>query len=143
MNFMPDDKIFVDTNIMIYAYDGSAGQKHVTAAAILSDLWRSGLGIVSTQVLQEFFVNVVNKIPKPLDKQQAREVVQDFLKWQVVVNGGDTIIEAIDIHLRYGYSFWDSMVIESAIAGGADLLLSEDLQNGQVISGVMIKNPFK
>jgi len=93
-------------------------------------------------VLQEFFVNVVLKIPKPMDKQQAIEIVRDFLKWHVVVNTGDSIIDAIDICSRFGYSFWDSMIIGAAIKGGATDLISENLQDSQVISGVTIKNPF-
>jgi len=140
---MPEDKTFIDTNIIIYAYDLSAGNKHKAAGNILADLWNSGLGMMSTQVLQEFFVNVVQKIPKPIDKQQAKEIVKDFLKWHVVVNTGDSVVEAIDICLKFGYSFWDSMIIEAAITGGAAILLSEDLQDGQVISGVTISNPFK
>lgn len=140
---MPDDKTFVDTNIIIYAYDVTAGKKHKTAGNILADLWNSGLGVISTQVLQEFFVNVVQKIPKPIGKKQAKEIVRDFLKWHVVVNTGNSIIEAIDISLKFGYSFWDSMIIEAAITGGAVALISEDLQEGQVISGVTIRNPFK
>ena len=139
---MPEDKTFIDTNIIIYAYDVTAGKKHDTARIIISDLWDSGLGVISTQVLQEFFVNVVRKIPKPIDKQQATEIVRDFLKWHVVVNTGDSIIDAIDICLRFGYSFWDSMIIEAAIKGGATVLISEDLQDGRVVSGVSIKNPF-
>ena len=139
---MPEDKTFIDTNIIIYAYDVTAGKKHQTARIIISDLWDSGLGVISTQVLQEFFVNVVQKIPKPLDIPQAKEIVRDFLKWHVVVNTGDSILDAIDISLRYGYSFWDSMIIEAAIKGGATVLISEDLQDGQVVSGVTIKNPF-
>jgi predicted nucleic acid-binding protein len=139
---MPEDKTFIDTNIIIYAYDVTAGKKHETARIIISDLWDSGLGVISTQVLQEFFVNVVRKIPKPIDKQQAKEIVRDFLKWHVVVNTGDSIIDAIDIFLSFGYSFWDSMIIEAAIKGGATVLISEDLQDGQVVSGVSIKNPF-
>ena len=139
---MPDDKTFIDTNIIIYAYDVTAGKKHGTARIIITDLWDSGLGVISTQVLQEFFVNVVQKIPKPIDKQQAKEIVRDFLKWHVVVNTGDSIVDAMDICLRFEYSFWDSMIIEAAIKGGATVLISEDLQDGQVISGVTIKNPF-
>jgi predicted nucleic acid-binding protein len=142
MNSMPEDRIFIDTNIIIYAYDVTAGKKHKTAGIILVDLWNSGLGVISTQVLQEFFVNVVQKIPKPISKQQAKEIVRDLLKWQVVINTGDSIIEAIDICSKPGYSFWDSMIIEAAIKGGAAVLLSEDLQDGQVIGGVTIKNPF-
>ena len=139
---MPEDKLFIDTNIIIYAYDVTAGKKHEVARKILADLWDSGLGVISTQVLQEFFVNVVQKIPRPMDKQQAKEIVRDLLKWRVVVNTGDSIIDAIDICLRYGYSFWDSMIIEAAIKGGATVLISEDLQDGQAVSGVTIKNPF-
>jgi len=140
---MSEDKIFIDTNIMIYAYDVSAVEKHQIASHILSDLWNSGLGVLSTQVLQEFFVNIVQKIQKPIDKKLAKEIVRDFLRWQVVVNNGDSILDAIDIYDKYRYSFWDSMIIEAAIKGGAVFLMSEDLQHGQVISGVTIRNPFK
>ena len=139
---MPEDKAFIDTNIIIYAYDVTAGRRHKTAGIILADLWNSGLGVISTQVLQEFFVNVVQKIPKPIDKKQAKEIVRDFLKWHVVINTGESIIEAINICVKFGYSFWDSMIIEAAIKGGAAILISEDLQDGQVIGGVTIKNPF-
>lgn len=139
---MPEDKLFIDTNIIIYAYDVTAGKKHETAREMITELWDSGLGVISTQVLQEFFVNVVQKIPKPIDLQQAKEIVRDFLKWQVVVNTGESIVDAIDICIRFGYSFWDSMIIEAAIKGGATILISEDLQDGQVISGVAIRNPF-
>lgn len=139
---MIDDKMFIDTNIIIYAYDITAGKKHKIASDILADLWNTGHGILSTQVLQEFFVNVVKKIPKPINKQQAKEIIKDFLKWQVVVNTGESIIEAIDISTNYGFSFWDSMIIEAALTGGASVLISEDFQDGQAINGITIKNPF-
>jgi predicted nucleic acid-binding protein len=140
---MPEDKTFIDTNIIIYAYDVTAGKKHEAAGNILAELWNSGLGVISTQVLQEFFVNVVQKIPKPMDKQQAKKIVRDLLKWHVVVNTGDSIVEAIDISSKSGYSFWDSMIIQAAITGGAAVLMSEDFQDGQRINGVTIRNPFK
>jgi predicted nucleic acid-binding protein len=139
---MPDVRTFIDTNILIYAYDATAGQKHTAAANLLIDLWRSRLGLVSTQVLQEFFVNVVRKIPKPIDNRIAQEIVKDLLKWQVVVVTGDSILDAIDLSSRYRYSFWDAMIIESAIRGNARILMTEDLQNGQEIGGVTITNPF-
>jgi predicted nucleic acid-binding protein len=139
---MPEDRIFIDTNVLIYAYDATAGEKHTAAANLLIDLWNSRLGVVSTQVLQEFFVNVVQKIQKPIDKRLAKEIVQDLLKWHVVVINGEAILDAIDIGTRYRYSFWDAMIIESAIRGGAKILMTEDLQDGQDISGVTIKNPF-
>ena len=134
--------MFIDTNILIYAFDVSAGKKHQVASHILSDLWNSGLGVLSTQVLQEFYVNVVQKIQKPIDQKMAKTIIRDLLKWQVVVNNGDSILDAIDISEKYGYSFWDSLIIEAALTGGVSVLLSEDLQHGQAISGVTISNPF-
>jgi len=143
MKSMTGDKVFLDTNIIIYAYDASAGEKHHIAKKIFVELWDSGLGVVSTQVLQEFFVTITQKIPKALDKRLAKDIVSDLLKWDVVVNDGESIIEAIEILLRYGYSFWDSLIIEAAMRSGASVLLTEDLSHGQIIHGVTIKNPFK
>jgi predicted nucleic acid-binding protein len=140
---MQDGKVFVDTNILVYAYDVSAGPKHESAVAILRDLWDSGMGIISMQVLQEFFVNVTGKIPKPMDIMAAREVVRDFLKWKPIVIDNDVILDAIDIHRTQKYSFWDSLIIASAIEGGARTLLSEDFSDQHRMSGVIIRNPFK
>lgn len=139
---MHGDKVFLDTNIIIYAYDVTAGRKHEIAGKVMSDLWDSGLGVLSTQVLQEFFVNVTKKIPKPLDVKLAKEIVTDLLRWDVVVNDGESILNGVEIHLQYQYSFWDSLIIEAATRCGAKLLLSEDLSDGQIINGVTIKNPF-
>ena len=141
-NCMPGEKVFLDTNIIIYAYDASAGAKHEIAQALLVDLWHSGRGVLSTQVLQEFFVNVIQKIPRPIDLIPAKNIVQDFLKWKVIVNDGYSVLEAIDICHKYGFSFWDSLIIEAAVRGDAEILLSEDLSDGQLIEGVTIKNPF-
>ena len=140
---MPEVKTFLDTNIIIYAYDGSAGKKHEMAQMIVMNLWNSGQGVLSTQVLQEFYVSVTKKIPKPLNVKFAKDIVSDFLKWDVIVNDGEAILGAIDIQLKYNYSFWDSMIIHAAISSGAALLLSEDLSHGQSIGGVTIKNPFR
>ena len=139
---MAGDKTFVDTNIIIYAYDVSAGEKHEVAKDILVSLWKSGLGVISTQVLQEFFVAVTRKLPKPLEPVAAKEIIGDFLKWDIISHDGQSILEAIDIHMKYGYSFWDSLILESAGRGGASLLLSEDLSTNRVIHGVTIRNPF-
>lgn len=139
---MPGDKVFLDTNIIIYAYDLSAGRKHEVAKTILMDLWDSRNGLLSTQVVQEFFVSATKKISKPLNIKLAKEIVSDLLKWDIIVNDGKSILEAIGIHSRYNYSFWDSMIIQAAISGGVKILLSEDLNDGQAISGVKIRNPF-
>ena len=140
---MPETKVFLDTNIIIYAYDVSAKEKHEQARKLLVDLWDSGRGVLSTQVLQEFFVSVTQKIPQPLTLNMAKDIVSDLLRWEIVVNDGDSILEAMELHSRHKYSFWDSLIIQAAIKSGASLLLSEDLSGGQTIHGVTIKNPFK
>jgi predicted nucleic acid-binding protein len=139
---MKDGKVFVDTNIIVYAYDVSAGEKHRKAVEIMKDIWSTGYGIISSQVLQEFFVNVTRKIAKPLNVLTAKEIVKDLLKWKTVSINGEIILEAIDIHNEHKYSFWDSAIIAAAIEGGAGVLLSEDLTNKQQIKGLVIKNPF-
>jgi len=140
---MKDDKVFIDTNVIVYAYDISAGEKHSKAVEIIKGLWDTGSGITSTQVLQEFFVNVTRKITKPLDAVTAKEIVKDFLKWKTVIVDGEIIMDAIDIHSAYKYSFWDSVIIASAVGGGAGTLFSEDLSDKQTIKGIVIRNPFK
>jgi predicted nucleic acid-binding protein len=139
---MKGDRLFLDTNVIIYAFDVTAGNKHTIARDIMVDLWQSGLGVISTQVLQEFFVSVTRKIPKPMGVSAARDIVTDLLKWNLVINDGESILGAVDILTRHGFSFWDSLIIDAAVRGGASELLSEDLSHGQTIAGVMITNPF-
>jgi predicted nucleic acid-binding protein len=139
---MKGDRTFLDTNIIIYAYDASAGDKHLKARELLAGLWESGLGMVSTQVLQEFHFTVTRKIPNPLDLATSREIISDFLTWDVVVNDGDSILKALDIQAKHGFSFWDAMVIAAAVSGGAAVLLTEDLSHGQKIGRLEIRNPF-
>ena len=139
---MKGDKLFVDTNILVYSYDISAGEKHTAAKDVLNELWDTGNGLVSTQVLQEFFVTVTRKISKPMDVAVAKEIVKDLLKRKVVTVSGGLILDAIELQQKYKYSFWDSLIIASGIHGGASTILSEDLSDKQEIKGVVIKNPF-
>jgi predicted nucleic acid-binding protein len=140
---MKEDKIFVDTNILVYAYDVSAGEKAAVARQILLDLWENGSGVVSTQVLQEFFVVVTRKIPNPMDALTARGIIEDLMLWEVVINDENSILQAIDISEKHQLSFWDSLVVQAASRIGAAELLSEDLQPGKTVKGLRIRNPFK
>jgi predicted nucleic acid-binding protein len=137
------DKFFVDTNILMYAHDTSAGEKHLRAKALLEELWRDRTGVVSTQVLQELSVNLRRKAGRPLDVKATREIVTDYLAWQVVVNGGEAIVEALDLEARYQISFWDALVIQAAQASGAETLYSEDLSDGQTYGSVRVVNPLR
>ena len=139
---MKEDKVFLDTNILVYAYDVSSGIKHDVARNIVADLWNLRTGTLSIQVLQEFFISVTKKIPKPLDIKITRDIIRDFLLWEVVENDGELMLAAIDIQIKYRYTFWDSLIIAAAIESGASVLLTEDLKHGQTIEDIMIKNPF-
>lgn len=137
------DRYFVDTNILMYAHDIAAGDRHQRAKALVEELWEARSGVVSTQVLQELAVNLRRKAKKPLGATATRDVVSDYLAWRVVVNDGDSILEALDLEARYQISFWDALVVHAAQASGATLLYSEDLSDGQVYGGVRVVNPFK
>jgi len=127
----------------MYAHDKAAGAKHERAKALVEELWRDRTGVVSTQVLQELAVNLRRKTSKPLDTKATREVVADYLTWQVVVNGGESVLEALDVEERYHVSFWDALVLQAAQASGAAILYSEDLSDGQTYGGVRVMNPFQ
>ena len=137
-----NDKIFLDTNLIVYAYDNSAGEKHVQAKNILIDLWESGYGVISVQVLKEFYVTVTQKIPKPLNVDAAAKIINDFLSWEVVVNDGSSILNAISIQQKYRLSFWDSLIIAAAWESRCSYIYTEDLNSGQKIKDLEIKNPF-
>lgn len=135
-------KHFVDTNILLYAHDISAGVKHERAKALIEDLWHTRSGVVSTQVLQELCVNLRRKAGRPLELKATRELVADYLSWQVVVNTGESILEALDLEGRYGISFWDALVVQGAQASGASVLYSEELSDGQMYGTVRVVNPL-
>lgn len=135
-------KTFVDTNILIYAYDVSAGRKHEEAVNRVAALWKTETAMISTQVLQEFYVNITRKIAKPLTAKAARSILEDLSRMEVITPDSNAILSAIDLQQEYMLSFWDALILTSAYLGAAETLLTEDLNNGQVIKGVRIMNPF-
>jgi predicted nucleic acid-binding protein len=136
------DRYFVDTNILMYAHDASAGKKHERAKALVEELWRDRTGVVSTQVLQELSVNLRKKVRRPLDSKATRDIVADYLTWQVIVNGGEAILDALDIETRYQLSFWDALIVQAAQSSGAEVLYTEDLADGQRYGSVRVVNPL-
>jgi len=135
-------KVFVDTNVLVYAYDRGAGSKHERALSVVEKLWIDGSGVLSTQVLQEFYVNVRRKAHKPISHKQARALIADYLSWDPIVNDGATLLEAIDLEQRYKLSFWDSLIVVAAQKSGATVLLTEDLNDGQKFGSIQVQNPF-
>lgn len=136
------DRFFVDTNILMYAHDRAAGAKHDRAKALVEELWRDRTGVISTQVLQELAVNLQRKAAKPLDAMATRDIVADYLTWQIVVNGGDSILGALELEPRYQISFRDALVVHAAQSAGTQALYSEDLSDGQLYGPVRVINPF-
>lgn len=134
-------KRFVDTNVLVYAHDVDARSKHGIANDVLRDLWGSGSGLVSPQVLQEFYVTVTRNISTPLSKETARAIVSAYSVWCIDIAPGD-VSAAFRIEDDAKIGFWDALIVAAAMKGGATTLLSEDLNAGQVISGVRVENPF-
>jgi predicted nucleic acid-binding protein len=135
-------KVFVDSNILIYAHDLDAGPKQERAAKWFRELWETHTGRLSTQVLQEFYVNVTQKIRRPLRKSVAREVVRNYSTWVESPITAATVIRASEIGENWRLSFWDGMIVAAAEQDQAVELLTEDLTHGQVIAGIKIVNPF-
>ena len=134
-------KTFIDTNVLIYAHDVDAKAKHVTAKTILRELWPLRTGVLSPQVLQEFYVNVTKKIPHPLTKESARLVVSTYTIWCIETTSAE-ISNAFRIEDESRIGFWDALIVASALKSGASRILSEDMNAGQTIAGIRIENPF-
>ena len=136
------DKVFVDTNILVYAHDIDAGNKYEQAAALVSDLWESRNGVLSTQVLQEFYVTLTRKVSPPLSRLEARKLLQKYSNWHVVLNDPSIISQASEIEESYSISFWDALIVSAAYSQNVPTILTEDLNHGQIIEGIFIQNPF-
>jgi predicted nucleic acid-binding protein len=139
---MSGDRLFVDTNVLVYAHDVTAGDKHNRACSLVEELWETRQGSLSVQVLQEFSVTTTRKIPKPLEAPAAAQIIGDLAHWHVHAPAAGDVLAAIDIHQRTGASFWDAMILRSAQELGCQILYSEDLNAGQDYAGVEVRNPF-
>jgi predicted nucleic acid-binding protein len=135
-------KVFIDTNILVYAHDLDAGVKHTIALQIVKDLWEQRLGVLSTQVLQEFYVSVTRKIGRPISRFEAREIVRTYASWGTLEATPASVIRASEIEEKYNISFWDALIVLAAYESKVDKILTEDLSSGQMIEGILIENPF-
>ncbi len=139
-----NETCFLDTNILVYLFDTSEPAKRQKAKGLFSDLRHKGLGYISTQVINEFVVIVSQKITHPIPFDRVKDKVV-FLQNGLHISplSLDTSLRAIDLKQRYKYSFWDALILASALENQCSLLYSEDMQHGQVIEGTLtIRNPF-
>ncbi len=131
---------FFDTNVLIYTDDRSAPAKRRRALDLVADHRRERTGVVSLQVLQEYFVTVTRKLH--VDAAIARRKVELLAEFDVVIPELADILAAIDLHRLHGFSFWDALVLRAAKQSGCSVLLSEDMQDTREVDGVRIVNPF-
>jgi predicted nucleic acid-binding protein len=136
------DKYFVDTNILIYAHDKSAGSKHTRARKLINELWESGRGVLSVQVLQEMSVNLRRKAARPKSLDQVRALIRDYATWEIVPATARSVLKAIEVEARYRMSFWDAMILVTAEDGGVAVLYFEDLAAGQRYGSILVVNPL-
>ena len=135
------DKYFFDTNILVYMQDASAPDKQSKARALFKTCTGNGTAVISTQCLQEFYNIIANKLKQ--DKFVAKGIIRDFYSYLPVVTITPVLIEyAIDVSIQSKLSFWDSLIVSAAISSDCDILYSEDLNNGQIINGIKVVNPF-
>jgi predicted nucleic acid-binding protein len=133
-------KAFVDSNVLVYAHDKTAGEKRERAAALVADFWHSCQGCLSVQVLQEFYTVMTRKhLLTPVATEQ---LVERYTYWTVHEPGVQDVMSAIRLHQSALISFWDAMILTSAARLGCETIWSEDLNAGQRLGGVRVRNPF-
>jgi predicted nucleic acid-binding protein len=136
------DKAFFDTNVLVYAFDKNEPEKNVIAKKLIHDFGTDGNLVLSTQVLQEFYVTVTKMGKSMLTMEDAEDIVNDFVEFPLVQVDKNIISRAIKRHQSKVFSFWDSLIVEAALQSGCSQLLSEDMQDSLVIDSLTIRNPF-
>ncbi len=131
---------FIDTNILVYAEDGGAGEKHRLAVDLLWQLATDGSGALSIQVLAEFYNTATKKLG--MTSEETEETVRDLAGWRIHRSSHADVVRAIGLQRRFRLSWWDAMIVNSAIESGAHILWSEDLSHGQAFGGMTVRNPF-
>ena len=136
------EQIFLDTNVLVYLFDSDAPVKQARAREIIETEALGGRALISTQVLQEFYVCITRKLAEPLDPEIAHRAVEDFSVFPIVQVDVRMILSAIQRNRKDKISFWDALIVQAAIHGGAKTIYTEDLQHGRELDGLKIENPF-
>ena len=131
---------FIDPNILIYAEDSGMGMKHTIAVDLVAKLARQDNGALSTQVLAEYYNAATKKLR--LTSEEAEETIRDLAFWKIHRPSHADIVNSIGLQRRYRLSWWDAMIVNSAIESGSGILWSEDLSNGQEFGTLVVRNPF-
>ncbi|MEW5814826.1 MAG: PIN domain-containing protein [Spirochaetota bacterium] len=137
------EPVFLDTNILVYAYDTYDQQKQNKAQEILREGIKNRNLVASAQVLGEFFIAVTRRIGNPVSTEDAQVLINGFQFLEITALDRLTVTRAIQTHLQYGLSYWDALIIATAEQAGCKTVLTEDLNHGQIYSGITVRNPFR
>ncbi|MBI5908426.1 MAG: PIN domain-containing protein [Betaproteobacteria bacterium] len=135
-------KFFFDTNVLVYLFDADSPDKRKKARALFQRHTEAGDILLSTQVLQEFYVIATRKLARPVDAAAAAEAVSSFAELSLVQIDSALIVSAIHRSRNHQLSFWDALIVQAAIEGHASTLYSEDMQHGQMLDSLRVVNPF-
>lgn len=134
-------KVFVDTNVLVYLFDHDAPEKAARARGLLKE--HQADIVLSTQVLQEFYVTVTRKLERPLSETEAEAATRELSKLEVFAVDAEMVLRGVDRSRRHRMSLWDALILEAAVGAGCERLLSEDFQHGQKVGSLRIENPFR
>ena len=132
---------FLDTNVLVYAFDEGEAEKRAVALGLIREHLEEGEGMLSLQVLREFYVSV-RRLSRPLSVTEAQEALEIFAGFSPAAENWTIVVGAVSRSRELMLSFWDALILEAALRGGANTLLTEDLQHGQRIEGLTVVNPF-
>ena len=136
------EKIFVDTSVLVHAHDLDSGLKRAIAEHVLKQLWQDETGVLSTQVLQEFYTALTSGIASPVPRRAARDLIHAYSVWPVITLDAADVLAASDFEVRYRLNFRDAQIVVAARKSGATLLLSDSLQPYRPLAGLELQNPF-
>jgi predicted nucleic acid-binding protein len=136
-------RAFFDTNVLVYLFDADAPEKRKRAGELLKRTAAEGGVVLSTQVLQEFYVATTRKLARPLSSEDAERAVRDLAAFSVIQVDPALILSGIQCGRRHELSFWDGLIVQAALQAGAEVLFTEDLQDGRRIEGLRFENPFR
>ena len=138
------DKVFIDTNVLLYAYDRDAGEKHEIARDLIARCWENASGVISIQVLSEFFVRATRTGDSFVSLDEAESIVHNLARtWPVLIPDVPVVLEAIRGRKIHQLSYWDALIWSTAKQANISTIYTEDFQHGQAVEGVSFANPFK
>jgi predicted nucleic acid-binding protein len=138
----PPATTFVDTNILMYAHDERPDRRCKLARELLAHLWDTHTGVISIQVLQEFYANATKVFKLAMPHDQARRVIANYSRWRVIPTDPEMITSASRMLEEHSLSFWDALIVQAALRASATFLASEDLQDGRKFGSLTVRNPF-